>query len=327
MSLFIKDLSKGTKSNGYKLVKRRFPSKKKRTCYRCGSTKHIIAECPLENNQGKNKKERNGGKRRYKNAGEADIGHEWDSTKESSDEDEEVATVTIHKTTSSPRLFNNLFDDDDSHHICLMAKGDKVKLRMKSPSPPPSDISSSELSDSSDDTKLAKSLDPRTKLFITTIMEELEHAKAELENRENIIEKTEKLYIDSEEALELERRETTSLSKALFHEQKEHALTKKANIALNHKYCVLMEKHNKLEEQYSLLWESTSYPPSTSNTSKVSTSEGCRKSCDINMNAYSTNLANMKAMKDEIARLNSMLDTKGKNNKKVTGAKVNQPKP
>ena len=48
--------------------------------------------------------------------GEAHIGHEWDSTKESSDEDVKVATVAIKKPSSTPRLFNNMSDDDDYYY-------------------------------------------------------------------------------------------------------------------------------------------------------------------------------------------------------------------
>ena len=71
---------------------------------------------------------------------------EWDSTKESiSEEDEKVATIAIHKSSSSPRLFTNISDDDYySPHICFMAKGEKVKSKSKAkapPPPPPSDIS------------------------------------------------------------------------------------------------------------------------------------------------------------------------------------------
>ena len=86
--------------------------------------------------------------------GEAHIGHEWDSTKEStSEEDEKVATIAIHKSSPTPRLFNDMSDDDYySSHICLMAKGEKVKSKSKAKSPPPSsDISSSDISDSSSD--------------------------------------------------------------------------------------------------------------------------------------------------------------------------------
>jgi hypothetical protein len=88
--------------------------------------------------------------------GEAHIGHEWDSTVESSsEEDEKVATIAINKPSSPPKLFTNLPGDDYySPHICLMAKGEKVKSKSKAkapPPPPPFDIFSSDLSDSSSD--------------------------------------------------------------------------------------------------------------------------------------------------------------------------------
>jgi hypothetical protein len=68
---------------------------------------------------------------------------------------------------------------------------------------------------------------------------------------------------------------------------------KKTNIAINDKYCVLVKKHNKLEEQYSFLWESTLQPSNTKNTSNPSTSQGCGKCYNLDLNVYSTNLANM----------------------------------
>jgi hypothetical protein len=183
--------------------------------------------------------------------GEAHIGHEWDSTKDSSsEEDKKIATVAIHKPSSTPRLFNNMSDDDYySPHICLMAKGEKVKPKAKSPSPP-SDISSSELSDSSSDDEpsdeeidnVIKNLDPKTKLFISKLMEDLESVQAERATRDDDLIAQENIYIASKEALALERSEVASLRKALAKEQEDHALTKKANIALNQKYCDLDEK-------------------------------------------------------------------------------------
>ena len=152
--------------------------------------------------------------------GEAHIGHEWDSSIESSsEEDEKVATIAIHGPSSSPRLFTNMFDDDYySPHICLVAKGEKVKSKSKAkapPPPPPSDISSSDISDSSSDDessdeeidKLTKNLDGKTKLFITKLMEDLESVQAELESREETLIQQEDLYIASKEALALERSE------------------------------------------------------------------------------------------------------------------------
>jgi hypothetical protein len=85
-------------------------------------------------------------------------------------------------------------DDYYSSHICLMAKGEKVKSKAK-PSPPPSDISSSDISDSSSDdgssdveiNMITKNLDGKTKLSTTKLMEDIESIQAELESREKTL--------------------------------------------------------------------------------------------------------------------------------------------
>ena len=79
-----------------------------------------------------------------------------------------------------------------------MAKGEKVKSKSNSkapPPPPPSDISSSDIGDSSSDNEssdeelnmITKNLDEKTKLFITKIMEDLESVQAKLESREETL--------------------------------------------------------------------------------------------------------------------------------------------
>jgi hypothetical protein len=47
VAIFMKRFHKGLKKQGYKVVKRKFPNKK-RTCYNCGSTDHFISMCPHE---------------------------------------------------------------------------------------------------------------------------------------------------------------------------------------------------------------------------------------------------------------------------------------
>ena len=91
-------------------MKRKFPNKKKRTCYNYGSTKYFIAKCPheiMDNKYKKDKKEEKADRRKSKKyMGEAHIGYEWFSTREStSEEDERVATIAIHKSSPTPRLF------------------------------------------------------------------------------------------------------------------------------------------------------------------------------------------------------------------------------
>ena len=97
------------------------------------------------------------------------------------------------------------------------------------------------------------------------------------------------------------------MRKALAKEQEDHAITKKANKALKKKYCDLDEKHKELEMQYSILWDSNSHLTKGKETSAPSTSQGCGKCFNLNLNAYSTNLTNMEAMRKEIARLNEVI--------------------
>jgi hypothetical protein len=110
----------------------------------------------------------------------------------------------------------------------------------------------------------------------------------------------------------------------LIKEQEDHALTKKAHIALNDKYCVLDEKHKQLELQYSILWESTSHLSSAKNSSNPSNSEGCGKCYNLGMN--STNLINMEAMRKEIVRLNGILGTRCMEDVKIASGKEDQRK-
>ena len=57
----------------------------------------------------------------------------------------------------------------------------------------------------------------------------------------------------------------------------------------------------------SLLWESTPQPSNAKDTSTPSTSQGCGKCYNLNLSVYYTNLANMEAMRKEIARLNEII--------------------
>ena len=159
MALFIRRFNKGLRKQGYKVNRRKFPNKKKRTSYNCGSTEHFIAKCLYEIKENKYKKDKKESKHEHKRShrdmGEAHIGHEWDSTNEaSSEDDEKIITVAIQSSSSTPKLFNNLTDDEGSSTIhCLMAKGQKVKPKPKSPSPS-SDSSDIDSSDESSDEEI-----------------------------------------------------------------------------------------------------------------------------------------------------------------------------
>ena len=130
-------------------MQKKVSKQEKSTCYNCGSIDHFVAKYLYEKKENNYQRDNNREgkheyKKRNKQMGEAHFGHEWDSTKKSSDEDVKVATVAIQESSPTSKLFSNMSDDDDHHspHICLMANGEKVKTKAKS-SLIPSDISSS----------------------------------------------------------------------------------------------------------------------------------------------------------------------------------------
>jgi hypothetical protein len=87
----------------------------------------------------------------------------------------------------------------------------REKVQSKAKPSPPNDISSSDLSDSSSDDEssdeeidnITKNLDPKTKLFISKLMEDLESVQAELEAKDDDLLELEKMYVTNKEALKL----------------------------------------------------------------------------------------------------------------------------
>jgi hypothetical protein len=113
VALFMRKYKKGLKREGYKFVERRIPNKQKRKCYSCGSTEHLIADCPYENKEDKKDKKKKHYKKDYKTqhkknySGQAHIGHEWDSNNDSSSEEETKKlqpllsrSILVHQSSS-----------------------------------------------------------------------------------------------------------------------------------------------------------------------------------------------------------------------------------
>ena len=113
---------------------------KQRTCYKCGAKDHFIADCPQNDNdesedkkhKGKSKDKSYDKEKSYKEKsqeykkkhGKAHVGEEWESSDDS--DNEGMASLALLSTSSTPKLFNNLSDDEDEGPMCLMAKGTKV---------------------------------------------------------------------------------------------------------------------------------------------------------------------------------------------------------
>jgi len=143
MTLVMGNFKKFTKKKFHK--KDGYDKKKPnhRRYYECKELGHYIADCPKLKNKEKEKKKykekSKDFKKRYQ--GRAHVGEEWESNHEGSDK-EEMTSLAIPKTTR--RLFNNISDDADDTHICLMARDNKVQATSSSSSHPSSTSSSVE---------------------------------------------------------------------------------------------------------------------------------------------------------------------------------------
>jgi predicted RNase H-like nuclease (RuvC/YqgF family) len=159
-----------------------------------------------------------------------------------------------------------------------MAKGVKVIIDSK-PSSPPSDESEIDSSDESIDeeaNQLVNEMDKQSRDFMARLIVELEKSQDTLRSERSEL-----------EALRLEVSQAESVIATL-----------KEDLAASQAQCnSLKSKNEELEEQYSLLWSSTSHPSEVKGDSSASTSKGCDKCYNIDLDSYATNLANMEALK------------------------------
>jgi hypothetical protein len=148
MALIIKRFK--TTLKGRKEQPNKSKTKGKRSCFKCGKTGHIIANCP--DNDSDQEQEKSGKREKnksYKKAkGEAYLGKEWDSDCSLSDSDDEGLAASAFNKSS---LFPN------ERHTYLMAKERKVSARDTSMYASSSDEESSD--DEVDYSSLFKGLD------------------------------------------------------------------------------------------------------------------------------------------------------------------------
>jgi 23S rRNA-/tRNA-specific pseudouridylate synthase len=133
------------------------------------------------------------------------VGQQWDS----SDEDEEpkkkgMATVAIAQESSSPRPFNNFFNDEDHSHFCLMARGSKVQETTTSSSPtsssstPNSDIENID-EEKEMESNMIKKFGKKGHKEIKKFLDKLEEKKEILHEQEDL------LILEKERNLALEK--------------------------------------------------------------------------------------------------------------------------
>jgi hypothetical protein len=196
MALIIKCFK--TTLKGRKEYPNKNKTRGKRSCFKCGKTGHLIAQCPDNDND--QEQERHGKKEKKKNyrktKGEAHLGKEWDSDCSSSDSNDEGLAASAFDKSS---LFPN------KRHTCLMAKEKKVRIR----DTPKYSSSSDEESfdDEVDYTDLFKGLDRAKVDKINELIDALNEKDRLLEKQEDILYEEHDKFVNVQKSLALEIKE------------------------------------------------------------------------------------------------------------------------
>jgi hypothetical protein len=262
------------------------------------------------------------------------VSQQWDS----SDEDEEpkkqgMTTIAMAQCSSSPRLFNNLSDDEDHSHFCLMARGSKVLESTISSSPtsssstPSSNIENIDVEKEMED-NMIKKFGKKGHKEIKRLLDKLEKKKEILHEQEDllILEKERNLALEKSLAEEKAKVEKLTMDLPLANDSnkrmsKDYTLANEslASLKVTHRelqssLSSLTEKYKTFEANFSSLWESTKVTPTARLDSSASTRKTCSSCVNIDMNALKTNHARLeekiKSKDKEIAQLN-MLITQG----------------
>ena len=156
-------------------------------------------------------------------------------------------------------------------------------------------------------------------------MEKLEKKKEDL----LVLEKERNLSLEESLAKEKDKVEKLAMNLSLANHSnmrmsKDHVLAKDSLASLKNAHSELQERHSCLEDinkdlevSYNTLWESTKSSSKAKLDSNASTSKGCSKCYDHDINACATNLFKLeeaiKSKNDQIHKLNMLL---GKSNLK-----------
>jgi hypothetical protein len=323
MTLFIKRFKKVMKKDGYFNKDKRRSKIKRKSCFGCGEVSHFIVDCPNPKNKNKSEKKEYGkGKKKY--SGEAHLIQEWDSSEESSSDDECVATMAVEAHIIKSSLFEDLTDDEDDS-TCFMAKGAKVDSKSNS-----NDDNDDTLDDNEHE-NMIKELGKKATSKIMKLMIEIKDKDETPEQQEEFIrlerEKTVGLekslskerksfkvqedllkakinkILELEESLAKEKEKVVKLTKELFLVNESNAQLKGANETLHKNFLCLHAKHMDLEVEHDPIKESTSSSSNNATKSFISiTSNGCTKCSNINVEACATNLAEMLVLSSRTTR-------------------------
>jgi chromosome segregation ATPase len=298
MAFFIKNFRRVIrKSNSRNLDKNKYESirRSSKPCFGCKKIGHFIADCPEEKKKNKDNKESSSkrAKPRYKTrAGEAHLGQEWDSNKESNSDNEDVGTMAFKASSShQSNLFEDLTDDEDQGPImCLMAKNSKVT------SPNSSDDELDEEDEiaslikqygKSATTRMMKldeldeTLESQEELFrlerekSETLEKNLTNERKKNKRLEESLKAKDSILLEVEESFTSEKRKVNDLTKELFLVEDTHVNLKRDNEKLQESLTCLQAIHTALEVKVNTLLQSSSKACKSSKSSSPSTSNGC----------------------------------------------------
>ncbi|KAG2582913.1 hypothetical protein PVAP13_6KG157806 [Panicum virgatum] len=232
--------------------------------------------------------------------------------------------ASSHHFTS---LFEDLTDDENEDPImCFMAKNLKVTYP---------NSSNDELDDKHEVANLIKKYGKGAATKMMELIMKLDDAGETLESQEVLLrlerEKSKaleknlanereenKMLMDSikvkdgtllelKELLSSEKEKVDDLTRKFSFLNDNNTFLRKDNEKLQESITSLQANHTALQVQFSTLWESASKTIETSNSSSPSTSNGCARCYNIDIQTCATNHVEMNAMKKEITRLTQLL--------------------
>jgi hypothetical protein len=187
-----------------------------------------------------------------------------------------VPTVAIKgKSSSSKSLFPKL---NQGKYSYLIAKESKCKVKTKGISSPK--YVSSDDNDDSDDDDAPFPNGLNEKRVIKKLEKELV-ARDLLEDQEDLLEQEMKNTCELKRLLKLEKDKNEKLAQG----KETISSLKSSSGALQDSYDALQRTHKDFEVQFDALWASTPKPSSKSETTKASTSKGCERCYNIDIDA------------------------------------------
>jgi chromosome segregation ATPase len=140
-----------------------------------------------------------------------------------------------------------------------------------------------------------------------TFEKHLTNERKENKRLEKSLKAKDSILLEVEESFNTEKRKVNDLTKELFLVEDTHANLKRDNEKLKESLTSLQASNTALEVKVNTLLESSSNTCKSSKSSSLSTSNGCARCFNIDIQTCATNHAEMQAMKKEISRLTHLV--------------------